>query len=127
MAALGLDIGGVDDFDAFLSYTTPAQAAGERVMCSLLHAPGTLWWAPDRGTDIRQFLHRDASSDEIQIAVAAEAEKEETVESAIVVATKFGDELQLRVELTLTQDEGRVTLTLAVNQVGDVLAAAVEV
>jgi hypothetical protein len=128
MAALGIDIGGVDDFDTFISYaTSPAQAAAEAVMCSLLHEPGALWWAPDRGTPIFSYLHRDASADEIQIAVAAEAEKEERVESAIVVATKLGDELQLRIELTLTQDEGRVTLTLAVSAVGEVLAATVEV
>lgn len=125
MAALGLDIGGVDDFDLFISYVSPAQAAGEAIMCSLLHPPGTLWWAPDRGLDIRSFLHKPFDAATIEIAVQSEVEKDERVDSATVVATQLGDELQLRINVTLTGDEGAVTLTLAVNAVGDVLAAEV--
>ncbi len=127
MTALGTDIGGVDDFDSLLSYVSRPQAAGEAVMCSLLHSPGVLWWSPERGMNLLDFLHRDASAEEIQVAVDSEIAKEERVDSAVVSVNKLGSEVQIRIELTLTQDEGKVTLTLAVDKVAGVLAAAVEV
>lgn len=128
MAALGTDIGGVEDFDAFISYaTSPGQAAGEAIMCSLLHGPGVLWWAPHRGTDIRAYLHRDASEEEIRIAIEAEVAKEERVESAVVTVTKLGSEVTIQIDPTLTNDPAKVTLTLQVDAVAGVLAASVEV
>ena len=125
MAALGIDIGGVDDFDLFISYVSPATAAGQAIMCSLLHPPGTLWWAPERGLDIRRFLHKPFDAATIETKVLIEVEKDERVASATVVATQLGDELQLRINVTLQDDAGAVTLTLAVNAVGDVLASEV--
>jgi|SRR5688572_24942202 len=127
MAALGKDIGGIGDLDSFLSFVDGPQAAGERVMCSLMHSPGVIWWAPDRGTNLLDFLHRDASAEEMQMAIEGEIAKEEAVETSVVSVVKFGSEAQIRIELSLTQDEGKVTLTLAVDKVAGVLAAAVEV
>jgi hypothetical protein len=126
MPALGIDIGGVEDVDRFLSYTSPARAAAEAVVCSLLHPPGTLWWAPQRGHDIRQYLHAFCDADRIQEAVRAQCEMEERVASATVKAQQVGSLLILTITLVLTQDESQVTLTLTVDQLGNALPTIVE-
>lgn len=125
MAALGIDIAGVEDVDLFLSYAEPARAAAEAVMRGLLHSPGKLWWAPDLGHDVRQHLHTFDSPDRIQIAVQAQCETEERVASAAVTATVFGDELTINVELILVSNDTPVSFTLTVSQLGEVLNAQV--
>ena len=125
MAALGRDIKGVTDVDKFLTLTNPPRAAAEAVMRSLLHNPGILWWAPERGHDLHQYLHAFFDKERIELAVRQQAEREERVDSARVTATLLGTELQLQVELTLTQDEAKVAFTLNIGSLGEVIAANV--
>jgi hypothetical protein len=127
MTALGIDISGVEDIDLFLSYADGPRAAGESVMRSLLHAAGKLWWATDSGHDVRQYLHAFAAPETIQANVQAQCERDERVQSAAVQASLLGDELRIAVELVLTQDETQVTLTLSINDLGEVLNASVSV
>ena len=125
MAALGTDIGGVDDIDPFLTLVDGARAAAESVAVSLLHDPGILWWAPERGHAMHQHLHREFDAEAVERAAVAEAEQDERVESAEATAELFGTELRLTVRLTLTQDETQVTLTLNIDQVDGVLSSSV--
>lgn len=125
--ALGIDIGGVEDVDRFLSYSDGPRAAAEGVMRGLLHAPGKLWWAPDLGYDLRGALHQFFDAERIQRAVQAQVETDERVESADVTAVAFGEELRVSVNLILTQDGAKVQFTLTVNQLGAVLDASVSV
>lgn len=125
--ALGIDIGGVEDVDLFLSYVDGPRATAEAVMRGLLHAPGKLWWAPDLGFNVRGLLHQFFDADRIERAVQAQIETEERVDSADVTATALGDELRLAVELVLTQDLAKVQFTLTINQLGEVLDASVAV
>ena len=125
MAALGRDIKGVTDVDKFLTLTNPPRAAAEAVMRSLLHNPGILWWASERGHDLHQYLHAFFDKERIELAVRQQAEREERVDSARVTATLLGTELQLQVELTLTQDEAKVAFTLNIGSLGEVIAANV--
>jgi hypothetical protein len=125
--ALGIDIGGVEDVDLFLSYVDGPRAAAEAVMRGLLHAPGKLWWAPDLGFDVRGLLHQSPTIESIERAVQTQVETDERVESAEVSAVIFGDELRITVNLTLTQDPTKVQFTLTVNQLGEVLDASVSV
>ena len=125
MAALGRDIKGVTDVDKFLTLTNPPRAAAEAVMRSLLHSPGILWWAPERGHDLHQYLHAFFDKERIELAVRQQAEQEERVDSARCTATLLGNELQLRVDLTLTQDESKVSFTLTIGQLGEVINASI--
>lgn len=125
--ALGIDIGGVEDVDLFLSYVDGPRAAAEAVMRGLLHAPGKLWWAPDLGFDVRGLLHQSPSTESVERAVQTQVETDERVDSADVAAAIFGDELRITVALTLTQDPTKVQFTLTVNQLGEVLDASVSV
>jgi hypothetical protein len=125
--ALGIDISGVEDIDLFLSYADGPRAAAEAVMRSLLHDSGRLWWAPDSGHDIRRYLHGFFDAGRIQAAVQAQCELDERVDSATVDATSLGDEIKIAVNLALTQDATQVQFTLTVNELGEVLSAAVAV
>jgi hypothetical protein len=125
--ALGIDIGGVEDVDLFLSYVAGPRAAAEAVMRSLLHSPGKLWWAPDLGYDVRGELHRFLDAERTERAVQTQAENEERVDSAQVTVTALGDEIRIAVELILTQDGSKVQFTLTVNQLGEVLDVSTSV
>lgn len=127
MPALGIDIAGVEDVDLFLSFADPKLAAAQAVMRSLTHAPGRLWWAPESGHDVKQHLNAFAEPERISLEVQAQCERDERVASAQVEASLFGDELRLTIFLTLEQDAAKVTLTLAINALGEVLDASIVV
>jgi hypothetical protein len=125
MAILGKDIKGITDIDAFLTVTNGPRAVAEAVMRSLLHNPGILWWAPERGHDLHQHLHVFFDQERIELAVRQQAEEDERVDSARASATLFGTELQLQVALTLTQNAAKVRFTLTIGSLGEVINAAV--
>ena len=126
MSALGIDVAGIADVDLFLNSADAKLSAAEAVMRSLLHDPGKLWWAPQRGYSLLQHLHGFFDRERIERAVRNQCEQEERVESAEVSAEKFGSELLLTIKLSLTDDDSRVTLTLSVNDVGEILSAGVQ-
>lgn len=123
--ALGIDIAGVDDVDSFLTLADGPQAAGEAAMTALLHESGILWWAPDRGYDLRQHLNSFATPERVQRAVVSQVEQGERVESAECSVTILGNEMQIEVAIILTEEDGAVEFTLTINEVGEVLSSAV--
>lgn len=127
MPALGIDIAGVEDVDLFLSFADPKLAAAQAVARSLTHAPGRLWWAPESGHDLKQHLNAFAEPERIATEVQAQCEREERVASAQVEASLLGDELRLTINLILEQDSSKVTLTVTVNSLGEILDASIVV
>jgi hypothetical protein len=127
MAALGIDIAGVDDVDLFLSYAEPGESAAQAVARSLLHDPGKLWWAPDSGHNINRYLHTFFEPERAQSGIQQQAELEERVAAASVQASRLGDEMRVQVNLTLEGDESQVQMTLAINALGEVLDASISV
>ncbi len=125
--ALGIDIAGVEDVDSFLTLAASSQSAGEAVMVSLLHSPGVLWWEPERGYDLRQHLNSFAETERIENAVTSQAELDERVESADVVASVDNGVLTINVSLVLTEDDGDVEFTLSIDEVGSVINANIVV
>lgn len=123
--ALGVDIAGVEDVSPFLELSTGPKAAGEAALSSLLHSPGVLWWAPDRGYNVRQHLNAAVTVERVQRNVRTQVEAGERVESAEVVAEVFAGELRIDVKLTLTEEDGDVEFTLTIDQLGAVLNASV--
>jgi hypothetical protein len=119
--ALGIDILGVQDVDAFLSFGSRRQSAGESVMRVLFHEPGALWWAPDRGYHLARHLHRFFSKDELETNVKAALEADERVESVEVLAEQFGNETRLQIDLLLVGEPTAVTFTVAVTEAGALL------
>lgn len=124
MAALGIDIAGVEDVDLFLSSTDEKTSAGEAALRALLHSPGKLWWAPDSGHDVTQYIHSSADPDRIQANVQAACEIDERIKSADVEVTTLGKELRIKIDLTLINGD-TATLTLLIDALGKVLDAQV--
>jgi len=125
MPGLGIDIGGVQDVDKFLNYADPPRACAERVMRSLLHKKGKLWWAPDSGYDINQHLHAFFDAEQIQRNVQTQCELEEGVKKAQVSASSFGGELKVVIHLILIDSNTPAELTVSIDQLGKVLNASV--
>lgn len=123
--ALGFDISGVEDVDSFLTLTDGPKSAAQAVMSSLLHSPGVLWWAPETGHDVRQYLNGAVIEERVQRAVTAQAELDERVDSAQCVVTRIGNEVTIDVALVLTEDDSAVEFTLTIDQLGAVLNASV--
>lgn len=119
--ALGIDILGVQDIDAFLSFGTRRQSAAESVMRALFHEAGALWWAPDRGYHLARHLHGFFSKDELETNVKAALEADERVESVEVLAEQFGNEVRLQIDLVLTGEPTAVTFTVQVTEAGALL------
>jgi hypothetical protein len=127
MPGLGTDIAGVEDIDLFLSTADPSLAAAQAVMRSLLHAPGLLWWAPDAGHDVKQYLHGFFDAERMRRGIQAACEREERVATAKVTANIFGTEIKLSINLTFIDGSTPATLTLTIDQLGKVLDASITV
>lgn len=124
---LGVDIAGVEDIDLFLSMADGSRSAGEAVLRSLLHPQGVLWWAPDSGHDIKQYLHGFFDPERMQRNIQTQCDLDERVKDARVTCTAFGDEIQIAVHLTFIDGSTPVDLTVTIDQLGNVLNAAVTV
>lgn len=124
---LGIDIAGVEDVDLFLSSADGPTSAAEAVARTLLHAPGALWWAPDLGHDVRQYIHGSGDPTRIEHNVQAAAEADERIKSADVLAEVFGRELRLTIKLIEINSSTSVTLTVRIDELGKVLDASVSV
>lgn len=123
-SALGIDIAGVEDVDLFLSSTDPSTSAAQAAARTILHNPGKLWWAPDAGHDVRQYVHGTGDLKRIQHNVQAAIERDERVKSAEIDVTTLGREIKLGVSLVFI-DGTTANLTLAIDELGEVLDAQV--
>jgi hypothetical protein len=120
-APLGIDIAGVLVVAPFLSFAVPGRSGGDAFIGSLFHAPGSLWWAPDRGWHLAQHLHTFFDSEAIESGVRAQVEADERVESAEVRAERLGSECRITIEVVFTSDPQATTFTISVDQVGTVI------
>jgi hypothetical protein len=115
----GADLACLEDLDFEL---TPV--VNHRYGCALaiarrwLTVRGTLWYAPDYGYDVRQYLGAASvtSVGFIEAALEAEALKDERVAACEVRVTR--ENRTLRIEALLTSVEGPVPLTLVVSELG---------
>lgn len=122
---LGIDIGGVEDVDLFLSSTDERTSAAEAAARVLLHGPGKLWWAPDKGHDVRQYVHSTGDAARIKANVQSAVESDERIGSADVDVVVFGKELLITVKLVLISSNTPTTLTVRIDELGKILDAQV--
>lgn len=118
------DIRATTDIDPFLGLVDDRRATAQRVLCSIAHPPGTLWWAPERGYALTNTLHVAFQAGRVQAAVQNQAELDERVDSASVTATAVGGQLDLQIELELN-DGTDATLEVSISELGEVLNASV--
>lgn len=117
----GTDLACLEDLDFEL---TPV--VNQRYGCALavarrwLTGRGTLWYAPDYGYDVRQYLGAAdvTSTGFVEAALEQEALKDERVAACEVRVTRDPKSRTLRIEALLTSAEGPFPLTLTVDALG---------
>jgi len=116
MADYGSDFAGVMDISPTLREVSGRRCVAENVACRLISPRGCLWYAPDYGFDVRQFLSGHLKdTGPIAAGVIEQAEQEERVDSADAKVTFIGNALTIRLSLVLS--EGTFAFTLSIDQV----------
>lgn len=116
MADLGSDFSGVSDITPTLAVVSGRRCLIEAIAHRLITPRGSLWYDPDYGYDLRQYLSGiTVAAGSIAASVAAEAEKDERVEQASAVVTFSGSVLD--VKLAIADGAGPFTFVLRISQV----------
>lgn len=86
----GIDFDGIGPRRDMRS-ATGLRRVSQRLAAMLETQRGSMWWAPERGTDLRQFINAqvDDSLSEIANAAALECEKSSKVDRAEATATSL--------------------------------------
>jgi len=112
--AYGIDISGVDDVSPNLGHVTGRLALAQCCARRLLTRRGALWYDPNFGHDVRQYLSAPMfSPGQAAHACETELEKDERVDHATVVLQQQGAALSIRI--TLDDGAGPFSFTLSVS------------
>lgn len=112
------------DIDPFFESAPGPLAAAQAVLAALHLENGTLWWAADRGVDVRSFLHGSARPEDLELIVESECLKDERVESADVTVTVLGKDAQIKILLAFRTDPATVSLTLTISEVNEAITVS---
>lgn len=116
MADLGSDIAGLDDIDPTMPTVEGRRCLIQSIARRLITPRGGLWYDPDYGYDLRQYLSGiTVSAGAIASGVEAEAEKDERVEQASASVVFSGRVLTVR--LAISDSQGPFSFSLAIDQV----------
>ncbi len=110
----GSDLAGATDLYPDLRMSSGRQALAEAILRRFQTQRGALWYAPDYGLGLTRFVNASMAVSSIGSAVEREALKDERVNNASALVTRNG--VDLSIELTIVDDEGPFTLTLAANE-----------
>lgn len=115
MPDFGEDLAGVDDIDFALSTVTGMKAVGQAVARRLITPAGALFYDPDYGYDLRQFMNAAfiAQPSDLSARVEEEALKDERVLAARARVSFINGALTVR--LVLETAFGVFPLTLTVD------------
>lgn len=119
-AALGIDIASIPDLDPGFTLVSGYRELGEAIARRLETPRGSLWYAPDYGTDIRGRLNDSidaASSDDpaihaIKNDIEREAEKDQRVLAATADVTFDLSSSVLTIDLRMDTAAGPYALVL---------------
>jgi len=116
VAELGIDFSCVDDIGPSLALVSGRRCLIEAIARRLITPRGGLFYAPDYGFDVRQFLSGiTAAPSAIAAGVIAECEKDERVNQANAVVTFIGNTLRIRIDIA--DGAGPFAFVLAISQV----------
>jgi len=111
----GQDFTCIEDVDARLSVTSGPLLVAQAVVRRLETPRGGLWYSPNYGTDLRQFINGHATVFRVARAIEQEALKDERVESAKAVVT-ITNNRRIDATLTLELADGPFRLVVAVDE-----------
>jgi phage baseplate assembly protein W len=102
----------VEDFLPNMPQVRGITALAQRLLRRLQTPRGRFFAWPDFGTDLREFLLANVPADRVASAAAAEADKDEQVESVDASATYEGR--AIRLVLTVTTAAGPFDFTMSI-------------
>jgi hypothetical protein len=112
----GYDIGGILDVTADLRVVHGREALGHALARRLTTRRGGLWYDPNYGHDVRQYVNAPTQQPgKIESEVSGECLKDERVLEADVTVLSVGEELRLGI--VITDGQGPFPLTLVVTSV----------
>jgi len=121
MAELGTDLDGITGLNPAMRVISGRHGVAVAIARRLTTPHGSLFYDPDYGHDLRQYLNAPNPGPGIlEPRVEDEAEKDERIFKATAAVTFIGTELTVR--LVLVDDEGPFPLTVTISE----LAADVE-
>jgi hypothetical protein len=124
MASLGIGIACTTSVGPRFTLASEFQCLGQSLVRRLITPRGSMPWAPNDGTDIRDFLnqgHKPRNTFLVQQAVKDEVEKDERVQSALVSAAFAGDSMTLTLQVVTASGPFKLILlvdTLTISILG---------
>lgn len=114
----GLDISCVDDIDPSLSLVSGSEGLMQAVARRWMTRAGELFYDPDYGTDIHDWIGTMVVAGRIEARLEAEALKDERVRSCSVAVEFVPEEKRFKVKAVVTgNDLDDYRFTLAVSDV----------
>jgi phage baseplate assembly protein W len=118
VADLGTDFNLGEDLDANLSLVSGVTGLGQALARRLRTPRGGLWYAPDYGTDLRQYVLAPVfSARAMEMAAAAECRKDERVEAVKARAVQGDDPSSVELTIDVETADGPFALVLNVSAV----------
>jgi hypothetical protein len=118
MADYGTDFAGVEDLDAGLSVVSGGTGLMQAVSRRWITSAGELFYAPDYGEDLHQWIGANVITGRIEARLEAEALKDERVKSCSVSVEYVPEEKLFRVKAAVTgKNSDSYRLTLDVSEV----------
>ncbi len=109
----GSDFSCITDLDAKLSTVSGPLVVGQAILRRYITPRGGLWYDPEYGTDLRQFLNGARSRFAVARACELEALKDDRVQQASAEVEITRDTMTIVVRLTLA--DGPFALTVSVS------------
>lgn len=114
-SALGVDFSGLDDIDANLTLVDGRLGYAQAIFRRLTTPRGRLFYDPEYGIDIREFVKQSGfSATQVSRLIEGECLKDERTLNAAAEVTFNEATEEMKIDLTLIDDEGPFTLTLNV-------------
>lgn len=114
----GLDVSAIPDLDPMLALQGGRRVLAEAVARRLTTQRGSLFYAPDYGLDIRDYLNEGFTPSALfqaQSAIEAEVEKDERVISATVTLSNPRPDT-LRISIRIEAADGPFEMVLSIDQ-----------
>lgn len=126
MPDFGTDLACTTDLDPGLSLVSGDEALRQSLARSLITPKGSLWWAPTRGVDVREWLRgKWAPGDDKRHAAEIEHEflADERVESVTAAVTLDGTGKVVRIRASGTASSGPFELVASVTDAAGLVIA----
>jgi hypothetical protein len=127
---LGTDIDGIFDTGTMLTLASGLKNLGNALCRRLITPRGALFYDPEYGYDVRSFLNKGFTPDQlaaVQDQIAAEVEKDDRIQDATVTVVTDISAMSMQITIVAEISEGPYAFIISVDRVTARLLSAQEV